>query len=89
MMHQYWKHVTVMLLVLLQYSPSPLLSQAKTPVASVDGRAVNLAVFVEGKLMSRGKGGSTTHLLYLAQIFNPVICCASTGLPVPRLFAPT
>jgi hypothetical protein len=54
---RYWKNAQLVLLLLLQFSPLWLLLQAKLLGAESDaGRAVNLAVFIEGQVSVKRKG---------------------------------
>src|SRR6202165_2783834 len=57
MKQRYWKNAQLVLLLLLQFSPSWLLLQARLVGAENDGsQAVNLAVFIEGQVSVKRKG---------------------------------
>ncbi len=54
---RYWRHLPLVLVLLLQFSPLLLLLQTKLLGAENDGgQAVNLAVFIEGQVSVKRKG---------------------------------
>jgi len=67
MKQRYWKNAQLVLLLLLQFSPSWLLLQARLVGAENDsGQAVNLAVFIEGQVSVKRKGWTN----YAAVVFG-------------------